>query len=138
VTFDGDANEDGVPDGMAFLLGADTPATDATGLLPTVSESGGNQVMKFSCLAAAARGASVLNLEYDGDLVAPWLSVPVPGAVGDPNPIVEPTASGSVSFMATDGGTNGEGDALIDIVATITDATESATGRLFGRLKGTE
>jgi arylsulfatase A len=137
-TFDGDANGDGVPDGVAFLLGADTPATDATGLLPTVSESGGNQVMEFSCLAAAARGASVLNLEYDGDLVAPWLSVPVPGAVGDPNPIVEPTASGSVSFMATDGGTNGEGDALLDIVATITDATESAQGRLFGRLKGTE
>ncbi|MCH7226232.1 sulfatase-like hydrolase/transferase [Haloferula sp. A504] len=136
-TFEGDANGDGVPDGVAFLLGADTPATDATGLLPTLGEAGGDLVMTFSCLAAAARGASLLNLEYDGDLVAPWLSVPVPGAVGDPNPIVEPTASGSVSFVATDGGTNGEGDALIDIVATITDATESATVRLFGRLKGT-
>ncbi|WP_396258202.1 hypothetical protein [Haloferula sp. A504] len=138
VTFDDDANDDGVLDGMAFLLGADTPATDATGLLPTADETGGDLVMAFSCLASAARGASVLNLEYDGDLAAPWLSVPVPGAAGDPNPILENTVSGSVSFVATDGGTNGEGDALVDIVATITDATESAAGKVFGRLNGTE
>ena len=131
-TFDSDANGDGVPDGIAFLLGAATPATDATSLLPAVSQSGSDLVMEFDCLAAADRGPAVLNLQYDGDLDAPWLTVPVPGAVGDPNPIVETTATGSVSFVAT---ANGD---LIHIVATITDATESAGGKLFGRLEGIE
>jgi autotransporter-associated beta strand protein len=136
--FDGDANGDGVKDGLAFLLGAATPATDATGLLPTTSQTGGNLVMSFTCLATADRGTATLNLEYDGDLAGTWLSVPVPGAVGAPNPIVENTTTGSVSFVATDGGTNTNGDALIDVEATISDATESASGKLFGRLKAEE
>jgi hypothetical protein len=91
--------------------------------------------MNFSCLATAERGTATLKLQYDGDLAGTWLSVPVPGAVGSPNPIVENTATGSVSFVATDGGTNGNGDALIDVEATISDTTESADGKLFGRLK---
>jgi autotransporter-associated beta strand protein len=133
--FDGDANGDGVKDGLAFLLGAATPATDATGLLPTTSQTGGNLVMNFTCLATAERGTATLTLEYDGDLAGTWLSVPVPAAVGAPNPIVETTTTGSVSFVATDGGTNANGDALITVEATISDATESASGKLFGRLK---
>jgi hypothetical protein len=135
VTFDGDTNGDGVKDGLAFLLGVVNPDNSALGLLPTTSETGGNLVMSFTCLATADRGTATLNLEYDGDLAGTWLSVPVPGAVGAPNPIVETTTTGSVSFVATDGGTNGNGDALIDIEATISDATESASGKLFGRLK---
>lgn len=123
--FDGDANGDGVPDGLAFLLGAATPATDATSLLPTVSQSGGTLVMEFDCLPTADRGASVLNLQYDGDLVEPWTSVPVPGVVGN-------TTVGNVSFVATANGS------LIHIVATVDDATEAAAGKLFGRLEGTE
>ena len=134
--FDGDANTDGVPNGLAFLLGAVTPGANATGLLPTTSQTGGNLVMSFTCLATADRGSSTLTLEYDGDLAGTWLSVPVPGAVGAPNPIVETTTTGSVSFVATDGGTNGNGDALINVEATISDATEAASGKLFGRLKG--
>ncbi|MCH7229172.1 hypothetical protein, partial [Haloferula sp. A504] len=43
VTFEGDANGDGVQDGLAFLLGAANPNVDANaaGLLPTVTETGG-------------------------------------------------------------------------------------------------
>jgi hypothetical protein len=67
----------------------------------------------------------VLNLQYDGDLAAPWTSVPVPGAVGN-------TTVGNVSFVATANGS------LIHIVATVDDATEAASGKLFGRLEGTE
>jgi hypothetical protein len=124
-SFAGDANNDGVPNGLAFLLGAATPGTAASGKLPTVSQSGGDLVMEFDCLATAARGGSVLNLQYDGDLLAPWTSVPVPGAVGN-------TTVGNVSFVATANGS------LIHIVATIDDAAEAAAGKLFGRLQGTE
>ena len=131
VTFDGDANGDGVQDGLAFLLGAANPNIDANaaGLLPTVTQSGGNLVMEFDCLATADRGTALLDLEYDGDLAGTWLSAAVPGAVG--NSTVN-TATGSVSFVAT---ANGD---LIHIVATISDATESAGGKLFGRLQATE
>ena len=135
VLFNADANDDGVSNGSAFLLGADDPDVNALGLLPTTSETGGNLVMSFTCLAAADRGTATLNLEWDGDLAAPWLSVPVPGAIGTP---VENNGTGSVGFIATDGGTSTNGDALIDIVATISDATESTGGKLFGRLVGSK
>ena len=135
VPFDADANGDGVSNGLAWLLGASGPNAAVT--LPTTSQTGGNLVMSFTCLATADRGTATLTLEYDGDLAGTWLSVPVPGAVGDPNPIVETTTTGSVSFVATDGGTNVNGAALINVVATISDATESASGKLFGRVKGT-
>ncbi|MCH7225124.1 hypothetical protein [Haloferula sp. A504] len=138
VTFEGDANGDGVIDGLAFLLGADNPNVNATGLLPSSDENGGDLVMSFDCLAAAARGTAVLTLGWDGDLAGSWLGVPVPGAVGAPNPIVEANGTGSVSFVATDGGTNTSGDPLIAIEATISDATQSAGGKLFGRLEGAE
>jgi hypothetical protein len=39
---------------------------------------------------------------------------------------------GNVSFVATAKGS------LIHIVATVNDATEAASGRIFGRLKATE
>ena len=133
VAFDADANGDGVSNGLAWLLGATDKDVNALNKLPTVSQNGGKLVMSFTCLATAERGTSTLRLEYDGDITGTWLSVPVPGAVG--NPIVENTATGNVSFVATDGGTNANGDALIVIVATITDTTESASGKLFGRLK---
>ena len=133
VLFDADANGDGVSNGLAWLLGASGPNAAVT--LPTTSQTGGNLVMSFTCLATANRGTATLTLEYDGDLAGTWLSVPVPGAVGNPNPIVETTTTGSVSFVATDGGTNANGAALINVVATISDATESTSGKLFGRLK---
>lgn len=90
-------------------------------------------VMSFTCLATADRGTATLMLEYDGDLAGTWLSVPVPGGVETP---VEFTDSGSVSFVATDGGTNVNGGALINVVATISDGSQSASGKQFGRVKG--
>jgi hypothetical protein len=125
VTFDGDLNGDGVQDGLAFLLGVANPDDDALGLLPTITEDDGDLVMEFDSLATADRGTSVLNLEYDGDLVAPWTSVPVPGEVGE-------TTDGNVSFVAT---ANGD---LIHIVATISSSAADGGGKLFGRLKATE
>ena len=66
--FDGDKNGDGVTNGIAFLLGAANPDEDASGQLPTATQSGGGLVLTFSCLDAASRGASVLNVQYSNDL----------------------------------------------------------------------
>jgi len=122
-SFNGDANGDGVQDGLAFLLGAATPGTNATGLLPTVSKNGTGLVMTFDCLSAANRGTAVLNLQHSGDLGLndAWAAALVPGT----EPLTV-TVSG-VDFVTT---TNG---ALIHVVATI-PAGNAAAGKLFGRL----
>ncbi|MGB1129544.1 MAG: hypothetical protein ACPG4K_05810, partial [Haloferula sp.] len=124
--FDVDSNGDGIDNGIAFLLGAAGPNTDASGLLPAVGEDGGNLVMEFDCLAAAERGNAVLNLQYDGDLVAPWTSALVPDQIGN-------STVGNVSFVVTAGP-----GSLLHVVATVDDDAEAVGGKLFGRLEGTE
>ncbi len=124
--FDGDANGDGVPDGIAFLLGAAGPGTDATDLLPTASESGGNLILEFSCLPIADRAGATLELQHSNDLGIgdPWLGVLVPDSSGGP--------INGVTFVVTPGV-----GGLNNVVATI-DASQGSGGRLFGRLEGTE
>lgn len=126
-TFDGDANGDGVQDGLAFLLGAATPGTDANGLLPTAQNIGGDLVLTFSMLNAANRGASTLAVQDSNDLGATdaWVSALVPEGPGSGIVV------GVVSFDVTPNGS------LNDVVATI-PASEAAGGKLFGRLEAAE
>jgi hypothetical protein len=49
AAFGDDANGDGISNGLAFLLGASGPNANALDLLPTVSETGGNLVLTFTC-----------------------------------------------------------------------------------------
>jgi hypothetical protein len=127
-SFNGDANGDGVQDGLAFLLGAATPGTNATGLLPTVSKNGTGLVMTFDCLSAANRGTAVLDLQHSGDLGLndAWAAALVPGT----EPLTV-TVSG-VDFVTTANG------ALIHVVATIPSSGNDLAGKLFGRLKASE
>jgi autotransporter-associated beta strand protein len=127
-SFNGDANGDGVQDGLAFLLGAATPGTNATGLLPTVSKNGTGLVMTFDCLSAANRGTAVLDLQHSGDLglTDAWAAALVPGT----EPLTV-TVSG-VDFVTTANG------ALIHVVATIPSSGNDLAGKLFGRLKASE
>lgn len=128
-TFDGDGNGDGVLDGLAFLLGAADPSTDANALLPVVSEDGsGNLVLTFSMLNAANRGTTSLATQHSSDLGATdaW------DAAGNEETVPEATSTvGVVDFSITPNGT------LNDVIATI-PSTEGAAGKLFGRLLGTE
>ena len=64
--FTGDKNGDGVADGLAFLLGADNPNVDAKALLPTASQTGGDLVMTFSCLAGSAAGLLLVRVKITG------------------------------------------------------------------------
>jgi autotransporter-associated beta strand protein len=121
--FGGDANGDGVGNGIAFLLGAPDPDADARGLLPAAARTGGGLVLAFNCLPAAGRGDAALNLQFGNDLVQPgaWTSVPVPGAPGE-------STMGGVSFTATANG------GLIRVEATI-PAIGEAAGTFFARLQ---
>ena len=121
--FDEDKNGDGVDNGIAFLLGAANPNADATGLLPTISESGGALTLTFDILKAENRGSAALAVEHSTDLgdLDAWLGATIP------------TPANDVSFVVTPGG--GRTD---KVVATITAAAAERGDKLFGRLKGTK
>jgi hypothetical protein len=124
-TFEGDANGDGLQDGMAFLFGVATPSTDANSLLPVVTENGsGGLVMTFSMLDAATRGAAALSTEHSGDLgiTDAWTADLVPDSSG---------VVGDVTFVVSGAGT-------LNVVATIPAAGNAIDGKLFGRVRGTE
>ncbi len=120
AAFDADANNDGVDNGMAWLLGALDKDANAAGLLPAVSHNAGDLVLTFTCLKVAGRGGAVLSVQHSSDLgvTDAWTAAVVPD--------VDSTVNGVV-FDTTDNG------AYIHVVATI-PAGEAAAGKLFGRL----
>jgi uncharacterized repeat protein (TIGR02543 family) len=120
VTFTGDANGDGVTDGMAWLLGATNPTENANALLPTASENNGALEAEFTMLNQAKRGAAVLKLQYGTDL-GTWTTVTIPEVSGTHDGVV---------FVITPVGD------LNEVKATV-PATAAGTGtRLFMRLNG--
>ncbi len=120
--FDGDANGDGVPNSIAFLLGATDPDVNALTVLPAVNESGGSLVMTFSMRNAASRGDAALHLQHSSDLGIddPWTTIPIPETSG---------TTGGVTFTII------PGSPLNSVTATIAPS-ESTNGKLFSRLEG--
>jgi fibronectin-binding autotransporter adhesin len=126
AVFDEDDNNDGVDNGLAWLLGAGSPAENATGRLPVVTQTGGNLELSFTCLKVAGRGTNLLKLQYSKDLgiIDLWTSheVSVPDTAG---------LVGSVTFTVPT--LNGNAT-LVNLKASI-PASEAAPGtKLFGRL----
>ncbi|BCX48849.1 hypothetical protein HAHE_27570 [Haloferula helveola] len=127
VTFEGDLNEDGVQDGIAFLLGVGNPDDDANSALPTVSENGGGGLqMTFDCLAVADRGGAELKVAYSNTLSG-WT------ATTDVVPDENGTDTGGVVSYVVDTVTV---DPLHRVTATV-DASVASGGKLFGRLIAT-
>jgi autotransporter-associated beta strand protein len=121
VTFAGDANNDGVANGLAWLLGATSPNVSALNKLPVVVQlPGGGLQLTFSMLPSAARGGATLSLQHSSDLglLDPWASVLVPEATGGTAP---------VTFVVS-------GTSPLGVVGTV-DSSEAAGGKLFGRLR---
>jgi hypothetical protein len=131
AAFEGDANGDGVANGLAFLLGAADKNANALGRLPAANNASGALVMTFDCLAAAARGTTALNVQYSKDLgqADPWTShmVVVPGTIGS-----YPDDGSGVAFEVT---ANGD---LLHVVATVAASNASPAGKLFGRLAASQ
>jgi autotransporter-associated beta strand protein len=119
AAFNADANNDGVKNGMAFLLGAASPTSAIT--MPTFTQSSGNLTLNFSMRNSANRGAASLTLQHSGDLGIsdPWASALVP-------------VNGSgVTFSVT------PGSPLDSVTATISNS-QAVAGKLFGRLQANE
>ena len=112
-------NGEGVPYGLAWILGATTNASPSIGLLPTVAgASGGLLTVHFTRVLDPGATAK-LYLEYSDDL-GTWTSVEVPATTGP--------VSGVEFNVGTSGG-------LYDITAQI--PMDSSTTR-FARLAATE
>ncbi len=124
VLFDADANNDGVDNGLAWLLGAANPNDNATGKLPVITQTGGNLKMTFDMLPIAARGTAQLFLEHSANLGTWSTGVLVPDANGGTAP---------VTFIVNDSDLLNPNNPL-DVEATVS-SSEAAAGKLFGRLK---
>jgi len=122
--FSTDTNNDGVPDGLAWLLGANDPSANAQSLMPIVNSDGGrNLVMTFSCLNAANRGSAVVSVQYSQDLgvIDLWTN----------NTVVIPESSGTfdgVIFIITPNGNVNDVEASVPAGAL----GSSVFGRIFG------
>ncbi len=124
LAFEGDDNEDGVTDGMAWLLGVSAPSVGAQESLPTTSMSSGQLVLSFRCLKTADRGGASLRVQYCTDLGA------TPGDSWSDNEAEVPDTDSTVNGIIFD--TTDEGD-VIHVSATI---PAQAGGRVFARLAG--
>ncbi|MFM2243879.1 MAG: hypothetical protein RLZ97_2735 [Verrucomicrobiota bacterium] len=127
AAFEDDANNDGVSNGLAWLLGAANRDADATGLLPAATETGGALILEFNCLAGADRGTATIAVQHSSDLgqLDSWAETLVPGTVGT-------FTAGVVDFEITDPEPAG---GLLKVVATV-PLGEAAGGRLFARVVG--
>ena len=131
AAFDADANGDGVKNGLAFLLGAANKNVSALSLLPTVTQSGGNLILDFTCLKWPDRGTATLNVQHSKDLGISdaWTvdEVAVPDAAGVAG------VTDVVTFTVPT--VNADPD-LVDLRATIPASAAAPGTKLFGRLQG--
>ena len=120
--FHGDANGDGVSNGLAFLLGAASPNANAVGLLPVITKSANGLTLFFSMLNAATAGTSVMNVQHSSDLGVrdPWETETIPAVSG---------IFGGITFVISTASPT-----LNTVQATIS-STQSEEGRLFSRLQ---
>ncbi len=126
LTFSGDANEDHIPDGLAWLLGATVPSDNTKDRLPTFERSiDGGLTLNFRCLKTSKRGAATLSLQFSSDLGIsdPWNNhqVAIPETSGtDPE-------TGVIFAITANGDYN-------DVQATIPASAAGEEGKLFSRL----
>lgn len=117
--FDADANNDGVDNGMAWLLGAAGVSENAHGKLPKATRNGTNLRLTFRCLKSTMRDTTQLKVQFSTDLgiTDPWTNHEAAVPDGDA------TVNGVV-FDTTD-----EGD-YIQVIAEI----PTPGPRIFARL----
>lgn len=119
--FDADTNGDGVPNALAWFLGASGPTQNARALLPVPARQEGKMVLAFYCLKPADRGDAVFKVQFSSDLgqASLWTAneAEVPGVS---------STVGNIVFHIEEEGSLIYVEAKMDI----------ASGRMFGRLIG--
>jgi uncharacterized repeat protein (TIGR02543 family) len=78
-----DTNADGLPDGLAWLLGAESPETRAATVLPIPRQEDDALSVTFNYLLPAKRGSTSLRLRHSPVLTpGSWTDVEIPAASG--------------------------------------------------------
>ena len=124
--FADDPNQDGVANGLAWLLNGSAMGDSRTCLPVATTVAGGKLVLIFQCLKASARGTAVLNVQYSNDLgvLDTWHTAAVPDVTLTVGGVVFTVAPITASDFQT-------------ITAGIPLSAASSDGKLFGRLQGT-
>lgn len=127
VTFGGDANGDGIANGMSWLLGSANPQQNGHEFLPQIERNEGGLSLSFKMLNSARRGTAILNLQYSSDLgiTDPWSNNTI--QVPDDN-----SRFGEVEFEITPI----EGTDHNQVHVTIPALTVGDGGKFFARLQG--
>lgn len=126
--FGNDANNDAVPNGTIWLIGAANLITNATTLPPKPINEADKSILTFCCLKTALRGTTVLKTQFTNDLgqADPWSS----------HEALVPDTNGTVGGVLFD--TTPDADpAFLTIRAEIPASAAMPSGKLFGRLYAT-
>jgi autotransporter-associated beta strand protein len=122
AAFDADANGDGVSNGLAWILGAADPSTDARSLLPTVSTTATNMVFTFKRTQASINAGAALSVEV-GTTLAAWSTTYTVGA--------DTAGSTSGVTIAKDSPSAGTDTVTVTVA-------RGADGKKFARLKAVQ
>ena len=119
--FADDSNNDGVANGLAWILLGGTPTGDSRASLPVATQSAGKVIVEFTCLRPDQLGNATLELQYGNDL-GTWQAAAVPGSNITVNRVV---------FTVTGY------DATHNHVKAEIPQSAAAGGKLFSRLHAT-
>ncbi|MEI6675045.1 MAG: hypothetical protein WCO57_07705 [Verrucomicrobiota bacterium] len=123
ATFSVDSNNDGVANGLAWILGAATPSANSNALLPTASASASNGLTLTFKRLQASIDQSTLVLEYSTSLTSnSWTAVPITTAT---------SSSSGVDVTVTQASPS-------DTVSVHIPASKTSGGKVFARLKATQ
>lgn len=122
VPFDGDANGDGVQDGLAWFLGAPTPATDALNKLPRPTKNGAFLTLDFQRVNPYS--PAKLFVQFGNDLSG-WTEVEIP------------STTGTIDLPGDDVEVEVTGGSPDEVTVKIPASYQSASGTLFARLRAT-
>ncbi|WP_367871614.1 beta strand repeat-containing protein [Luteolibacter sp. Populi] len=119
--FDADPEQDGISNGLEWILGGDPLAADAASLVTTTGSAATGLTLSFTREEATLGNASLI-LEWDADLQGSWNEVPISQAGG---------AAANGVMVTVDQVSTPDG------VTVNIPAANSAGGKLFGRLRAT-
>jgi hypothetical protein len=117
--FTQDAENDGIPNGLEWILGGNPSLRDSASLLTTTRPPGGGLVITFTREPDSIATAD-LAVEYDADLAAPWASVAIGASSSGPD------ANGVTVNIDT--------NSTPHRVTVTIPASNAVNGRIFSRL----
>jgi len=121
-----DSNADRLADGLAWLLGAATPGTNASILLPLPRQDNGALSVTFNYLVPANRGSYSMRLQHNPALAPDsWMNVEIPDASSTINGVeffITPLPGGTLNQIKAVVPAGPTGKVFVRLSATVPDS----------------